>query len=106
MKKTNHVRNRMRHRNIHESVLDLLLSEGVPLTENPDRLLLTTRHLKALIVEGLIDRRLAQRAEKSLPLVGVVKGNMVITVFRPTRTINRNSRRPSRTRRATLRRLG
>ena len=89
MNTTSHARARMRQRHIHSSLIKLVLEEGVPLSRNPNRLLLTRRHLRSLWAEGQIERRLYHRAEQAVPLVCVVENGQLITVFRPTRSINR-----------------
>jgi len=81
---------RARQRNIHPSLIQLVFYEGVPLSRNPNRLLLGKRAIKRLKEEGRVDRKLLQRAEKAGPLVCVVLGNTIRTIFRVNRTVNRS----------------
>jgi hypothetical protein len=68
------------------------LEEGAPLPGNPDRLLLTREHARQLLQDGLVEPDLWARAEKDLPLVGVVRDGRIITVFRVTRRVKRTAR--------------
>jgi hypothetical protein len=93
MTTTKHFTDQMRTRSIHPSLVRLVLEEGEPLSQAPDRLLLTRRHLAALKAERRLPSRELQRAEAAVPIVCVVKDETLITTFRPTRRINRS--RPS-----------
>ncbi|MCK5691025.1 hypothetical protein KAI87_17210 [Myxococcota bacterium] len=85
-----HAATRARQRNIHPDLIPLVVDEGRPLSRNEDRLLLNRRDIRRLKQDKKIDPRLLQRAEKSVPLVCVLVGNTVRTIFRPTKNINRS----------------
>lgn len=91
---TDHARNRIRQRKISYDVVQLVLDEGRALTQNSNRLLLTRKHLRILKTRGQVDERIFQRAEKALPLVAVVHHGELVTVFRPTRRIDRRRTTP------------
>jgi len=83
----------MLQRHIDERVADLLEKEGVTLTRNDERLLLTRERLGDLLSRGKILHDLYRLAEKDVPLVGVLREGLLITTFRPTRRINQSPRR-------------
>jgi hypothetical protein len=95
---TLHARERVVHRGVNPALTNLVLEWGEPLSRNPDRLLLTRRRLDRLWLEGKLDRELFLRAEQAVPLVCVVSEGQLVTVFRPSRMINRSFDRRSRRR--------
>ena len=93
---TNHATDRARQRGIHDSVLQLVLDEGRPLRGNRDRVLLTALEVEEAYTRGRIDPVLYRRGVKASPLVGVVRSGRLITVFRPTKGINRSKGKRNR----------
>lgn len=86
MKTTRHGRWRMKGRGIQEMIVLLVLEMGMPLKDNPDRILLTRRDLRALFEEGLINRRVFAFADRALPVVCVVVDGTLVTVWKPKRS--------------------
>ena len=86
---SHHAHLRSRSRGIPANLVQLVLDEGMPLPENPNRLLLGTKQLAALRKEGRVPRALLDRADKCGPIVAVLRNDVVVTVFRPVRRIAR-----------------
>ncbi len=83
MKMTRHAVERMRERGIPERLLQLTLCAGSRQEGRPDRLILTRNALRALCDEGRFALEEYQLAEGLLPVVCVVVGDWVVTVWRP-----------------------
>lgn len=99
MKMSEHAAMRVRQRGIKKELVELLVNEGAPMPENPDRFLLGRRQVQRLRDEGRVDSNLLDSAQKSGSLACVVRGDHIITVFRAKRTVNRSRGkhpRPSR----------
>ncbi len=93
MQLSHHANQRARARAVRPDVIELVLREGDPLPQNPDRILLGRKQIARLRAEGLTEPRLLHRAEKAAPLICVVSTDYVITVFRVTRRVGRTRRR-------------
>jgi hypothetical protein len=96
---TVHAKERAKERGIQTRLVDLVLEWGETLPRNPDRLLLTRRHLHRIWEAGCLERAVFLRAEQAVPLVCVVREGRLVTVFRPRRAINRAFDQRSRRRR-------
>ena len=89
MKYSKHAQSRIKNRAISDEALDLAMKEGVTLSENPNRILLTKGIVHKLGGNGDYPDDLLRRVEKVVPFVVVVNGDQVITAFRVDRRINK-----------------
>lgn len=87
---SNHAVLRAQRRGIHPMLIELIIDEGVPLSRNQERLFLGKREIQRLREEGVVDRELLERAEKAAPLVLVLSGDTIVTIFRVKESINRS----------------
>jgi hypothetical protein len=86
----------MRQRGIDARVVDLVLNEGIRLSSNSNRVLLTRKRLQVVLSEGRIDRGLYMLADRAVPVVCVEGETHLVTTFRVDRRINRRRRRRRR----------
>lgn len=88
MRLTQHAIQRMRQRQIPEEVIELALAEGKPLSRNQDRILLSAKRVDELRHDESIDLAVVARAARVAPIVCVLVRDILVTAFRPRRSIN------------------
>ncbi len=86
---TKHASFRMIRRGLGKRLAEIALKEGKSMKFNRDRILVTEEIVRNLRGHKDYPEKLIKKAEKSAPYVCVVKGNVIITIFRVTQRLNK-----------------